>query len=33
MKKYAKLSEQALKNSPLAFEEDDSGDPLQARVG
>lgn len=33
MKKYAKISEQALKNTPPGLEEDDSGDTLQTRVG
>ncbi len=33
MKKYAKISEQALKNSPPLLEEDDSGDTFEARVG
>jgi hypothetical protein len=33
MKKYAKISEQALKNRPPGLEEDDSDDMPQSRVG
>jgi hypothetical protein len=33
MKKYASISEQALKNIKPGLEEDDSDDSLQARVG
>ncbi len=33
MKKYAKISEQALKNTPPGLEEDDSGNIPQTPVG